>query len=46
MLYSVKEGDTMASLAVRFFTSLQQLLDVNPEIAERAGILTPFSGAA
>jgi len=46
VLYRVKEGDTMANLATRFFTSVQQLLDVNPDVALRSGILTPFSRAA
>jgi len=35
-----------ANLATRFFTSVQQLLDVNPDVALRNGILTPFSRAA
>jgi hypothetical protein len=44
-MYKVKEGDTMAKLAARFFTTVEALLEVNTDIAERSGIRTPFSRA-
>ena len=45
VMYKVKEGDTMAKLAARFFTTVEALLEVNTDIAERSGIRTPFSRA-
>jgi hypothetical protein len=45
LMYKVKEGDSMASIATRFFTTVEQLLDNNADLAARSGILTPFSPA-
>jgi hypothetical protein len=41
----VKSDDTLAALAVRFFTTVERLLEVNPDIATRSGIRTPYSRA-
>ena len=46
VLYTVKEGDSMAYLATRFFTTIEKLLEVNADISTRSSILTPFSRGA
>jgi hypothetical protein len=45
LMYKVKEGDSMSGVATRFFTTVEHLLEVNADIANRSGILTPFSRA-
>jgi len=43
VLYKVKEGDSMYGLARRFFTTIEELLAVNSDLAYRSGIRTTFS---